>query len=199
MIAPRAARALLILAIAVSPLLAGPVPPARAQTGTVQLSLLRQTWWTSPRSPFLTVSVLAKNNGQARIGGLSITLTFGNAFTSRSDYETSLTEGPSSDVYTSAPFSFEKKLDPLESQSFTATLDLTTVPEIANSGVTAVYPLRLDFRVNGTPAGTLNTSVINLFIEQPPSPLRLAWWTELPAPIAIDPSGTMADPAFEAS
>src|SRR5438093_13778446 len=102
MIDPRAARALLILAIAVSPLLAGPVPPARAQTGTVQLSLLRQTpWWTSPRSPFLTVSVLAKNNGQARIGGLSITLAFGNAFTSRRDYETSLTEGPSSGADTS--------------------------------------------------------------------------------------------------
>jgi hypothetical protein len=198
MVVRRATRALLILTIALSPVVVTPIPAARAQTSKVQLTLLRQTPWTSTRSPTLKVEVLAKNIGRARIGALSLGLTFGNPFTTRSEYEVALTEGPSSDVSTRT-FPLRRKLDPGESQPFPVTLDLTSVPEIANSTVTAVYPMRIDFRVNGTPVGALNTSLINLFIEQPPSPLRLAWWTELPAPIAIDPSGTMVDPAFEAS
>lgn len=198
MIVRRGPRALLVVAIALSPLVAGPVPGARAQTGTVQLSLLSQTPWTSTRAPIMKVAVLATNTGGARIGDLSLGLTFGNPLTTRTDYETALTEGPPSHLFTKL-FPFEKKLDPGESDSFTISLDLTSVPEIANSTVTAVYPMQIDLRVGGTPAGTLNTSLINLFIEHPPSPLRLAWWTELPAPIAIDQSGTMADPVFEAS
>jgi hypothetical protein len=194
-----AARALLIFAIAVPALVAGPIPAARAQAATVQLSLLSQTWWTSTRAPSLKVAVLARNTGAARIGDLSLGITFGDPFTTRTDYETALTEGPSSHLFTKL-FRFKnKKLDPGESDSFTRSLDLNSVSEIANSTVTAVYPMQIDLRTNGTPVGALNTSLINLFIEHPPSPLRLAWWTELPAPIAIDPSGTMVDPAFEAS
>jgi hypothetical protein len=201
MIARRAARALLVLVIAVSPLALPTIRPGLAQSKTVQLTLLRQTPWTSTRSPNLKVAVLAMNNGRARLGDLSMTVTFGNAFTTRSEYETALIEGPANDVSTTAPEPFRKKLDPGagEAEPFTVSFDVSSIPEIAASSVTSVYPMRIDLRSGGAPVGTLNTSLINLYIEQPPSPLRLAWWTELPAPIAFDPSGSMADPAFEAS
>jgi hypothetical protein len=201
MIAPRAARALLVLVIAVSPLAGPSIPRGIAQSNTVRLALLRQTPWTSTRSPNLKVAVLATNDGRARLGDLSLALTFGNAFTTRSEYETALVEGPASDVSTATvPFRV-RKLETGEAhpQRFTVTLDLATIPQIAASTVTSVYPMRIDLRSNGTTVGSLNTSLINLYIEKPPSPLRLAWWTELPAPIAFDPNGTMADAAFEAS
>ncbi len=195
----RAARALLSFAVVVLTVL--PVMSARAQEPSdVRLQLLTQTPFTTIKESTLEITILATNDGDTAIGDLSVGLTIGQAIRSRTDYLTSLSEGPL--ALSSVPAfanSFPKKdtLEPGKERFFTIDMDMAAVGDISTID-SLVYPAQVDLRSEGTQVGVLNTPVVHI-VRPPEAPVRLAWWAELTAPVAFNPQGQLADPAFEAS
>ena len=173
------------------------VAPAVAQEPTAALTLRAQTPVTTLDEPEVTIRFSAENVGEEPLEDLSVGEIVGPAIRSRVDYETSLVDGPGD--LPIAGYTFEQRgtLEPAATRTFTISFDLGPVGEVSDVE-SAVYPARVDLRSGGAQIATLDTPLIHL-VREPEVPMRLSWWTELDAPIAFDPQGRLADPAFEAA
>ena len=204
----RAARAFtvpLVLVLAtVAGFVAGPAaPPSRAQTSSVNVTLLAQTPWTTPDDPDtreveseLRIALVATNTGLARVGDLDVAITLGPAVVSRFQFEATITEGPSSEAFSTA-VPFVGRLDPGTARTLTVRLDMASVTAVSTED-SRVYPLRVEVRSGGVPVASLSTPAIHL-VRTPEKPVRLAWWTEMSSSIAFDPQGRLVDPSLEAA
>jgi uncharacterized protein DUF6049 len=195
----RAAGALLVIAFVLVTLVAPPHGAVRAhaqEAPEVVLRLDSQTPWNTIKDPILEVSVRAENVGQEPVGQLSLGVTIGAALRSRNLYETSLELGPGLPVY--AATTLERgTLEPGESRSFTASVDLSTVGGVSSID-SLVYPMRVDLRSADVPVAVVDTPVIYL-VRKPERPLLLTWTIELSSPAGLDPDGRLFDPSFEAA
>jgi hypothetical protein len=192
----RARRALLVLAIA----LAGLVVPTvlRAQdTPDVRLRFLGQTAWTSPRHPLLHLRLLARNQGAAAIGDLSVGITIGPAMRSRTTYDEFLNEGLTSIPIFSDTELQAGTLEPGESSAFKLSVDLSQVERISTDE-SAVYPAQLHVWSGDRPIVSAPTPLVHI-VKRPQAPVALAWWSEVVAGPAVDAEGRVADAEFEAS
>ena len=195
----RSARAFLVMVLAT--VVSGMTPPASAQTPpAVQLRLQAQTPWVAPDDPTFRVVVAATNEGDRPLRDLDLRIAIGPFFQSRFEYETSLVEGSSEEIFAEV-FPFRGVLDPGDTRTFRARLDLTTVDGLSRDD-SRVYPLLVEIRSDGTAHGGLRSSLISI-VRQPERPLLFAWWTEFDTPpgvpLPLDADGRLADPGFEAS
>ncbi|HTG47237.1 MAG TPA: DUF6049 family protein [Actinomycetota bacterium] len=189
-------RALLAAAIAVAPLLAS--PPAQAQPRVVRLQLLAQTpWSTLYHHPKVQISVVATNTSPRTLQHLSLVLSIGPSYTSRLEYETSLTEGPSETIYTQSEPLGKETIGPGEVRTFAVHADLSTIPEIDQQD-SRVYPARVELRHGDSVLGSLVTPII-YFVRPPEGTMLSTTWLALDGPIAFDATGRLSDTTFEAS
>jgi len=192
----RAARALLPLLLLV-PVLASDVPRAGAQEApSATLELLSQTAWVGPTDDRFGLRVLARNDGSEAIEDLDVRLAIGPAFTSRFEYEAALLTSPET-VIASARFPFRGEIQAGGARQFAVAVDPSTIPALTPTD-SRVYPLRVEVRSGGTTVGTLLTSFVWI-VRDPDRPLTFSWWTEIDAPLPLDPEGRLAEPGFEAT
>ena len=190
----RAAGMLIAMAVLAGPILLRP-QGAVGQEPLVAVTLRAQTPVTTLEDPVVTVQFSADNLGDVPIDELSVGLSIGSAIRSRVAYVTSLAEGPGDTPIFVQTFSQTGTLEPGESRRFSATADLGEIDLISEID-SAVYPARVDLRVAGTPIASIDTPLVHI-VRDPDVPLESTWWTELDAPVAIDPAGRLADPSFE--
>jgi hypothetical protein len=173
-------------------------PAARAQQADVTLTLLRQTSWTTPQRPTLSVTFEATNAGTVALGELSIGVTIGQPIRARLTYEGSLIAGPGPlPIYGQALTPETGTIEPGASRDFTISLDVSKIAGISQVE-SLVYPLGLQLLSQGTAVASLNSAEIN-YVAAQETPLLVGWWAELTAPVVFDPSGRVADPSFETS
>ena len=193
----RGARALLAV-LALTVLLGVPQGGAVAQPGAVQLKLLRQTPWTTQARPELSITIGATNTGSQRLTDLSVGMTIGQPIRARLVYEQTLIQGPGAlPIYGPSIRSQAGTLDPGQTRRFSVALNLARVPGISQVD-SLVYPMAIDLRSAGVVVAAINTAAIH-FVKTQEKPLMITWWAELTAPVAFDPQGRLADPAFAAS
>jgi hypothetical protein len=191
----RAARVLLVLALAASAAVSGTA--ARAQERSASLTLLAQTPWSSAfEDPELSISLLATNTGTEVLEDLQVVLTIGPFYASRLQYEASLSEGPPYSVHDET-FRFKGDIGPGQARTLTIALDLSETPGISQIE-SLVYPSRVSLLSEGEAVGRIDTPIL-YFFQPPEAPMLSSAWIELEAPVAFGPDGLLADPAFEAS
>jgi hypothetical protein len=191
----RVLAALLSVVVVAFPLV--PTSPSDAQEPAIDLTLIAQTPITTRDEPEVTITFRAENLGDEPYEDLSVGVLIGQQITSRVQYELSLVEGPLDPLIYVDTFSQEGSLDPGASREFDLSVDLETIDGISDVD-SFVYPARVDLRSAGVPVATLDTPLIHL-VRDPEVPIRLSWWAEVDAPIAMDPQGRLDDPAFEAA
>jgi hypothetical protein len=192
----RALGALLPLALVATTVLVGS-EPASGQEPSVDLTLRAQTPFTSLDRPEVTITFRAENLTEEPLGDLTVAYVVGPAITSRSDFTTSLAEGPGPLPIASNTVEQSGTLDPGATREFSVSFDLSPIGEVSDTD-SAVYPVRIDLRSGGLQVGWIDTPLVHL-VRTPEVPVELAWWAEFDAPIALDPLGRLADPAFEAA
>lgn len=192
----RALGALLPLALAAASLLLAPIPSV-AQEPAVALTLKAQTPFTTLEKPEVTITFRARNLAEEAIGDLLVGFIIGPAIRSRVEYESSLVDGPVGTLIYVDTFAQEGELKPGETREFTVSVDLSEIDGVSDVD-SLVYPARVDLRSAGTQVAALDTPLVHL-VREPEVPIGLAWWAEFDAPIAFDPQGRLADPAFEAA
>ncbi len=171
--------------------------PASAQDqGGVTLTLKAQTPFTSLKDPQLRMIVAATNGSETAYSDLSVVVTIGQAIRSRTQYEASLREGPGLSPVAARSFPQTGALAPGQTRTFDVRLNVTDAG--LDPADSLVYPSQVDLRSSGAPLVSLNTPVVHI-VRRPEQPMRLAWWAEVTSPPALDPAGTLVDPAFEAS
>ncbi|HET9310668.1 MAG TPA: DUF6049 family protein [Actinomycetota bacterium] len=186
--------ALLSLALVVSfPFV--PMSRSGAQEPAIALTLIAQTPITTRDEPEVTITLRAENLGEEPYEDLSVGFLIGQQITSRVQYELSLVEGPLDPLIYVDTFTQDGSLDPGASREFDVGVDLGAIDGISDLD-SFVYPARLDLRSAGAPVATLDTPLVHL-VRDPEVPIRLSWWAEFDAPIAMDPQGRLDDPAFE--
>ena len=193
----RALGALLPLALVATTVLVGAVPAA-AQEPSVDLTLRAQTPVTSLERPEVTITFRAENLGEEALGELTVGLRRG----ARHHVACRISPRRSRRDRARLPIAgntFEQSgtLDPGATREFRVSVDLSPIGEVSDTD-SAVYPARIDLRSGGVQVGWIDTPLVHL-VRQPDVPVELAWWAEFDAPIALDPLGRLADPAFEAA
>ncbi len=192
----RGARAVFAFVLVASGLLLS-VPAARGQEPSgVLLTLASQTPFTTLKDPALRVTVSAQNPTDQAFADLSVSITVGQAIRSRTQYDTSLRDGPGLSPLSITPFPQAGTLDPGQARPLSAELDVRSAG--IEPGESLVYPLQIDVRSSGVALAAINTAEINI-VRTPEQPIQLAWWAEITAPPAFDPGGRLTDPAFEAA
>ena len=192
----RALGALLPLALVATTVLVGAMPAA-AQEPSADLTLRAQTPFTSLDRPEVTITFRAENLGEEALGELTVGFVVGPAITSRSDFTTSLGAGPGPLPIGLNTFEQSGTLDPGATREFRVSLDIGLIGGVSDTD-SAVYPARIDLRSGGVQVAWIDTPLVHL-VREPEVPMELAWWAEFDAPIALDPLGRLADPAFEAA
>jgi hypothetical protein len=189
----RGARALLMLAILAASV--AETSTASAQQPDVRLRLIDQTPWTTPDRPRLTIVFEATNAGTQTVGDLSAGLTLGPAVRARLVYEQTLTNGPGAFPIYAATVPQTGELAPGATRRFSVVVDVSAVGDVSTVD-SLVYPAQVGLLSAGAPVATANTAEIN-FVRTPEKPLVLSWWAEVAAPVAMAPSGLLADAGFE--
>jgi hypothetical protein len=195
----RGARALLlfVLAVAVIDVAVVPARDVAAQDGRrVSLVLLSQTASVGPTDDRFGLRVVAHNDGAAAVGDLDVRLVLGTSFTRRTDYEEWLVPGTTTTAIFTTRVPFDGVIEPGGVRQFAMAVDPSTIPALTPSD-SHVYPLQVQVRSAGVTVGTLNTSLVWI-VRTPERPVSFSWWTEFDAPLPLDASGRLADPAFEA-
>jgi hypothetical protein len=190
----RALGALLTLALAATTVLVA-AAPSDAQEPAVALTLRAQTPFTTLDEPDVTITFEAENLGEEPLEDLSTGFIVGPQITSRVQYESSLVDGPAGTLIYVDAFTQTGTLEPGAAREFSVTVDLSEI-DLVSDVDSLVYPARVDLRSAGVQIATLDTPLVHL-VRDPEVPIRLAWWTEFDAPIALDPQGRLADPSFE--
>ncbi len=177
-------------------LIAVSLAPAAGAQGEpdIAIRLLRQTPWNGPEEPVFEVAISAINSGSAPLPDLSLVLTLGSASRSRSGYEASLIDGPTTSIAL-RPSPLEGTLEPGVERTFSASMNLSTI-DLLSTSESLIYPLAVELRSADLPVANLNTALIYLW-QQPEVPLSLQWTFELSAPNSLGPSGRFVDDALE--
>ena len=170
---------------------------ALGQEPEVSLTLLAQTGVTTPDAPVASIRFSAQNLGSDTLEDLSVAVIVGPAIRSRDAYASSLVDGPGASPISLETFTQTGSLQAGASRELGAAADMSTIDEVSDVD-SAIYPARIELRVAGVPVASIDTPLVHL-VREPDVRIKLAWWTELTAPIAFDPAGLLADPAFEAS
>ena len=170
---------------------AGPIPDALAQAeGTVTLRLVSQTPILTPAKPLLKITVNATNTGSSEIANLEVAVMIGANILTRTDYESSLTNGPGTPVLARAfPVNGTLAAGASRDLSVEVTPTTTSIPTLLADS--KVYPMRISVRDRSTGAelGGLNSAVIEI-VRKPEKPLRLGWTFEAGGAVpALDPQG----------
>ncbi|GIU97791.1 MAG: hypothetical protein KatS3mg013_1594 [Actinomycetota bacterium] len=178
-------------------LLASALPHALAQSPPpVSLTLLDQTPWVTPERPRLSIQVLVRNDGAARLDDLRVHLVVGPAVGSRFEYEASLVEGPPAAVFIQST-----RVDGVVAAGATRALgvrlDTAEVPAIATDE-SAVYPLEIQLRSRGRVVARLATPLVSI-VRAPERPLLFSWWAEFDGSLPMGPDGRVRDPGVEAA
>ena len=173
------------------------VAPAQAQGSAVTLQLLRQSPWSrADHRSALEVAVLATNTGAEPVSDMSLVVSFGTHYLSRGDFERSLSSGPSSVIATASKI-VRGELGAGSARTIEFTIDLSSVEGIDQTD-SQTYPAVLELRTGDSALASLLTPVIYL-ARAPAAPMLSTTWVSLPAPVAIDPGGTLVDPSFQAA
>ncbi len=167
-------------------------PPAAAQTGTgdVSLVLVRQSPWNTPEQPLLRLGVRATNEGAEPLENLSLGITVFARVLSRTAYELSLRQDPDPPVILDAhTLLLRGTLNPGVTRTFL--LPPTDISFLAERGETSIYPVKLDLRSDDLPVATIRSPIVFLDLPQrrAKTPLRLAWTFVLDRPILYGPDG----------
>lgn len=190
----RSASSLVLFAVALAATAWAP-SSARAQEGSVTMTLLEQTPFTTTAHPRLTVAVVATDAGVDRYTDLELALDLGSAFRSRLEYEASLVVAPEGVTIALEPL--KGALGPGEARTFRLRVDLSKVPAVTQDE-NLVYPAAVRLLSEGTPVATLATAVIHLW-QTPERPVLFNLSAEMTAPLALDPQGRLSDPGFVAA
>jgi hypothetical protein len=185
----------LLLAI---PWVAGSAHAQVLDEPSAAMRLLRQTPWTTPDDPELSLTVRVTNDGQTTITDPVIGWSLGPRVTSRVQYETSLREGPS--------YAASADSDPLPSDLSIGESALVRISiDVSETGGvdptdSAVYPLQVALRSDAADVeiASLTTAAIHI-TQDPRRRVLFSWWTEIATPIVFGPDGTLIDEGFEAS
>jgi len=167
---------------------AGPIPDALAQAqSTVTLRLVSQTPILTPAKPLLKITVNATNIGSSDIASLQVSVVIGAKILTRTDYESSLTNGPGTPVL-AVTGRVDGPLAAGASRDVSMQVTPTSIPTLLDDS--QVYPLRVSVRDGSTGAelGGLNSAVIEV-VRKPEKPLRLGWTFEVGGAPALDPQG----------
>ena len=166
------------------------------EEATAELRLLRQTPWTTPDEPSLVLELRVTNVGDVTIEEPVIRWELGPKVDARFEYEDALEEGPS----------FAAVAD-IESETLPAALgpgiaiDVEVTIDTADTGGidptdSGVYPLELEL-LTGENVSIASITTAAIHIARPPEqPVLFSWWTEVAAPVAFGPDGTMIDAGF---
>jgi hypothetical protein len=192
MATPRGARALLTLTVLATCV---GVPAASAQQPDVQIRLVGQTPWTSADRPKLTITFDATNSGTQTIGSLSAGLSIGPPVRARILYEQTLANGPGPIPIRAETFPQTGVLAPGVTRRFRVAIDVSSIGDLSTVD-SLVYPAQVGLLSASVPVATVNTAEIN-FVQAEEPPLFVSWWAEITAPVALDPTGTLADPRLE--
>ncbi len=188
-------RRLAALLFAGTTLLLIPLPAASAQEPpAIRLTLVSQTPWNSLADQVVDVRIRAQNTGGQSIDQLSLGVTLFGPLSSRTEYEASLSQDPSSAIITAETLAREGTLAPDGSRVFEVRLDLSGTTVSRDRSL--VYPLRIDLRSGFTPLAVLRTPVIFL-VRRPETPLSLSWTFVLSQPIQTGPDGIFRSPELE--
>ena len=151
---------------------------------------------TTPEAPVATFRFSAENLG-GTLEDLSVAVIVGRAIRSRDAYEASLVDGPGVSLISLETFTQTGSLRAGASRELSAEVDMSTIDEVSDVD-SAIYPARVELRAAGIAVASIDTPLVHL-VREPDVPIEMTWWTELAAPIAFDPAGLLADPAFEVS
>jgi hypothetical protein len=176
-------------AVAIVAAMAG---PARGQEGPpVQLFLVEQTTFASPDSPF-EIRVAARNETEAALGNLSLTVAVHSTVSSRSEYAQALEAGALSALVA--------RTEPVRGRigpGATRRLPEMTLrlPDLTAIGVNALYPVTVELRSGVVLVASLRTMLV--FIEEEPlTPLLVSTSLVLDAPVRVRADGTLVDDAL---
>jgi hypothetical protein len=170
--------------------------PAAARTPAVEVSLQRQTAFTTQERPMLRVAVAVTNTGPDDAADLSLLVTFGSAVTSRLSYEQAMVGGPPSAAAT-VTVPVRGTLDAGRARTLSGEIDITSVPAISAID-SRVYPMRIAVRSGGAEVGGVNTAAVHV-VREPETPLAFSWWLGFTGGPAFGPDGTFRDPGLAAS
>ena len=193
---PGALPGLVLLGIVV--LVSTVIVPCRVALGQepeVSLTLLAQTAVTTPDAPVVTIRLRAENLGERALEDLSVAVIVGPAIRSRDAYGSALVEGPGASLISLETFTQTGSLQAGASRDLSAEADMSSIDDVSDVD-SAIYPARVELRASGLAVASIDTPLVHL-VREPDVPIELAWWTELAAPIAFDPSGLLADHSFE--
>ncbi|MFB3738240.1 MAG: DUF6049 family protein [Candidatus Velamenicoccus archaeovorus] len=183
------------LLLAVSALLLLAPPDAVAQEPpAIRLTLVSQTPWNGLKDRLLEVRVQAENTGTDPVEGLSLGVTLFGPVLTRTAYEESLSEDPTSAVIDAVTLPQTGAIAPGGTRTFGFRLDLSTVLGLDRTR-SLVYPMRIDLRSGFTPLAAIRTPVIFL-VRKPETPLDLSWTFVLDHPLDVRPDGVFASTAL---
>jgi hypothetical protein len=192
----RPARAALSLFLAVWAAAAAAPPSLAAEAPAYTMTLVAQSPFTTVKDPVLTLSVRITNAGGEPATELSIGLTIGDPIRSRDAYERFLGGADVGGALASIDLPQKGRLAPGQTRTFTIEQDLSATG--VSSTDSLVYPAQVQVRAGGVAIAVLNTPLVTV-VRRPEVPLRTAWWMELAAPPAFDPTGVLVDRSFEAA
>jgi hypothetical protein len=169
--------------------------PVRAQDELepqASIRLVSQTAWTTPKDPLLKVNVRLRNDGTTTIEAPELVWTLGGKIGAREEYEQAIVEGPTLAAADTTPL---EPLEPGVPREVHLEIDTGAYTAIDQTE-SGVYPLQLELRSAGTRISAVTTAEIHV-IQRPQARVRFSWWTEIDAPVAFAPDGSMIDPGFE--
>lgn len=161
------------------------------------MQLLQQSPWVAQyHRSMLDIAVLVTNASTEPLTDMSLVVSFGPHYLSRGDFEASLSAGIDGAI-ASRSKTVRGELGGGGARTIEYQIDLSTVAEIDQSD-SQTYPAVIELRTGDTSVASLLTPVIYL-VRPPDSPMLSSTWVSLPAPVALDPGGTLVDPSFEAA
>jgi hypothetical protein len=169
--------------------------PARAQleeAPRAAIHLISQTAWTEPVRPLIRVTVRITNEGDSSITDAVVGWRLGPRVITRGQYETALEEGAPSPAL--ADTVFRGDLEPRASIEVPIRINTSETEAIEDDS--GVYPLQVVLLTDDDLIASMTTAVIHL-VQDPQKPVLFSWWTEVTAPVAFGPDGTMIDRGFE--
>ncbi len=173
--------------------------PASAQT-PISLTLVSQTPVNSPvpklGGPVLRAAVAVANTGTESLEHPSIRLALGDSIDSLVQYESILTEPPSSQPFVTTR-RVTANLAPGSVHTIKVHADLTAVASVSQLD-TKVYPAEIVLLDGTRPVASLNTAVVYV-VRTPDKPMLFSWWTELTWGPILDAGGRLTDSGIEAA
>jgi hypothetical protein len=174
-----------------------PTVPARAQDATVTLQLLAQSPWSvAQHRSTVEFDILATNGGSETLHDLAVSVWFGPRLATQTDVQRMLDREPTQPI-ASTQQEMRGSIDPGGQREVRIAIDLAEISALDPTD-SQTYPATIQLTSSGTVTGTLVTPVIYL-AQEPSAPMVSSTWVDLRAPVAFDPSGALQDDSFPSS